>query len=279
MDAFSSLDLDAACITETRFKPGRELQSRLEDLEGEHVIKVVHRSQDGRAKRVAGGVAIAFRTGSCNLRKRELKNRKDGQEILCVTGKIGRIPKKVAIIVVYILPDMKAHKFRELCDTLVLEIAAIKVALGDPDIYIAGGYTWIVKLRRTRTKATEDAFAADLSAWDWQALKCFKSVDEMAGELEKTIDVLTECHFPLVRVCKRSNEDPRITPFIRWLWKKKIHIYKRLGKSQSWWETDRRLQEEIRDAKKFFVERLLEDGINGRPFHAATRKLAAATPS
>ena len=37
-------------------------------------------------------------------------------------------------------PDMKAAKFRELCDTLVSEVAAVKVALGDPIIYVAGDF-------------------------------------------------------------------------------------------------------------------------------------------
>lgn len=106
----------------------------------EHGIRVLHKSRDGRAKRAAGGVAIAFRTGTCNLRKRDIKNRKDGQEILCVTGKIGKIPRKVAILVVYVPPDMKAPKFRELCNTLVLEIAAIKLSMGDPIIYVAGDF-------------------------------------------------------------------------------------------------------------------------------------------
>ena len=353
MEAFDSLDLDVACITETWFKSGKELQSRLDDLEGEHGIRVLHRSRDGRAKKTAGGVAIAFRTGACNLRRRDLKHRKDGQEIICVTGKIGKIPRKVAVIAVYVPPDMRAPNFRELCDTLVLEVAAIKLALGNPIIYVAGdfnhrdvgpslslaadlklvdtaptrglntldliytnsadcngevkvlppldtptgalsdhkcvyvkrefpparSFTWVVKLRRTRTRAAEEAFAADLEAWDWSSLENHESVDDMAAGLEGAIAALTERHFPLVRVRGRSNEDPWITRSIRRLWKKKVRIYKKFGKSQSWWETDRKLQNEIQDAKEFFVEKLLEEGNCGRPFYAATRKLAAASPA
>ena len=327
------------------------LQSRLDDLEGEHGIRVVHKSRDGRLRRTAGGVAVAFRTGACNLRKRELKSIKQGQEILCVTGKVGKVPRKVAVFVVYVPPDMRAQGFRELCDTLVLELAAVKVALGNPIIYVTGdftlwdvgpavmlsagltqvvtaptrgmntldliytnakdeckevlvlppldtstgirtdhrcvhirsefpplrNFTWVAKLRRSRNRAAEEAFAADLEGWDWSKLSEADSVDGMALELEKAIAELTDRHFPMVRVRRRSNEDPWITRHIRRLWKKKIRIYKKFGKSQSWWETDRRLQEEIAQAKEAFVERLLEDGNNGRPFYAATRKLAAAS--
>ena len=354
VQAFDSLELDFAIISETWFKPGSDLRSKLDDLEGEHGIKIVHQSRDGRSRKAAGGVAVAFRMGACNLRKREMKNKKVGQEVLCVTGKIGKIPKKVAIIAVYVPPDMKAGNFRELCDTIVLEIASIKLALGDPIIFVAGdfnrrdvgpslglasddlrlidtaptrgnstldlvyatcqencvevevlppldtaaglrsdhrcvyikcefpparGYTWVVKMRRTRTRAAEEAFVADLTAWDWSGLEASPTADGMAAVLEEAIAALTERHFPLVRTRRRSNEDPWITRSIRRLWKKKIRIYKKFGKSQSWWETDHKLQEEIRNAKEFFVERLLDDGNNGRPFYAATKKLAAATPT
>ena len=140
-------------------------------------------------------------------------------------------------------------------------------------------YTWVAKLRRTRSKAAEDAFAADIGCWDWTSLRLEGDVDKMAAELEEVIEKLTDKHFPLVRVRRRSNEDPWITRSIRRLWKKKIRIYKKFGKSQSWWETDQRLQREIDESKGMFVERMLEEGNRGRPFYAATRKLAAATPT
>ena len=139
-------------------------------------------------------------------------------------------------------------------------------------------FTWIAKFKRTRTRASEEAFAADLSEWDWSCLRSATSVDRMAEELEKGISTLTERHFPLVRVRRRSNEDPWISHSIRRLWKKKMRICKKFGKSQSWWETDQRLQTEIANAKEFFVAKMLEEGNRGRPFYAATRKLAAASP-
>ena len=139
-------------------------------------------------------------------------------------------------MVVYVPPNTKAAKFRELWNTLVSEIADVKVALGDQVIYVAGdfnhrdvgpslslaanlnlittgptrgcntldliysniannkaeaevlspldtptgvesdhkcvyikdvlppsrNYTWVARLRRTRTRASKDAFAAEL---------------------------------------------------------------------------------------------------------------------
>lgn len=44
----------------------------------------------------------------------------------------------------------------------------------------------------------------------------------MAGLLEEVIRTITEKHFPLVRVRRRSTEPPWITKRIKRLWKRKL---------------------------------------------------------
>ena len=139
-DAFDSLELHCACVTEMWFRAGKDLNRTQENFEGEHGISIIHCSRDGRSKKAAGGVAIAFRTSACNLRRRHLKNRREGQELLCVTGRIAGVPRKVAVFVCYVPPDMRAAKFGELCDTLAAEVAAVKMALGDPVIFVTGDF-------------------------------------------------------------------------------------------------------------------------------------------
>lgn len=138
-------------------------------------------------------------------------------------------------------------------------------------------FRWMVRLRRTRNQAREEAFASELEAWDWSGLEGKATVEGMVDRLEAAMAALTDKHFPLVRVRKRSNEGTWITRSIRRLWKKKIRIYKKNGKCEAWWNTDRILQDEISTSKEAFVHRLLEDGGTGRSFYAATRKLAAVT--
>ena len=138
-------------------------------------------------------------------------------------------------------------------------------------------YSWVVKMRRLRTQAREEAFAKELAEWDWGALRGSDDVDSMAAELEKVLGTLTERHFPLMRVRRRSNEDPWITRAIRRLWKKKIRHYKKGGKNEQWWATDRKLQDAITTAKEEYVEKLLQAGSSGRSFYAATKRLASAT--
>ena len=94
-------------------------------------------------------------------------------------------------------------------------------------------FHWEVKLRRTRNKDREEELARDMRNCDWSAMKAVQSVDEMWRVMEITIAKLTEKHFPLVRVRKRSNESPWITRGIRRLWKRKIRIYKKGGEESS----------------------------------------------
>ena len=136
-----------------------------------------------------------------------------------------------------------------------------------------------MKWRRTRNAAREEAFARDLMDTDWSSLEDRRDVDGMTDCLEKVIGELTEKHFPLARVRKRSNESPWITRSIRRLWKKKIRIYKKSGKNDEWWSTDRLLQKKIRESRNNFVETMLEEGNTGRSFYTATKKLSLAAPT
>lgn len=143
----------------------------------------------------------------------------------------------------------------------------------------ARNYKWVTQWRRMRDDRRENAFAQQLANWDWTQLAAAGSVDEMAGVLERVIADLTDQNFPLVRVRKRSNEAPWITRAIRRLWKKKIRAYKKKGRSQMWWETDRKLQKKIEESRVDFVHTLLEEGNSGRTFYAATKKLSSASQS
>ena len=59
-DAFASLRLHFACITETWYKGGKALSDHIVEVEGASGIRILHKSRDGRDKRRGGGVAIAF---------------------------------------------------------------------------------------------------------------------------------------------------------------------------------------------------------------------------
>ena len=104
VEAFQSLDLNAASITETWFKGGIKLRDDLRELEGKSGIRVLHKSRDGRTSKGGGGVALAFRTANCNFRTRHLKQMNKDFEVLCAVGKVGKIERTVVIFIVYIPP-------------------------------------------------------------------------------------------------------------------------------------------------------------------------------
>ena len=131
-------------------------------------------------------------------------------------------------------------------------------------------------MRRVRDKDREEAFAADMVRWDWLGLTGY--VDSMASNLQDAIQTLTEKHFPMARVRKRSNESPWITRKIRKLRRRKIRPYKKGERSDSWWQTELIMQAKIEESRSSFVDRLLESGTSRRSFYAATKMLSSAAP-
>ena len=353
VDAFGSLELNFASVTETWFKGGKALKDRLVDLEGQSGIRILHRSRDGRTKKTGGGVAIAFNISTCNLKTRELKHIGREFEVMCATGRVGKVDRRVVVFVAYVPPGMRSGDLERLRELLALEVAAAKESYKDPIIVVngdfnhrdvghalgevgdfdllatdytrgrstidlvytncapniknsttlpplqAGGgalsdhkcfyvvaefvpmkkYKWLVQWRRIRNAEREGAFARDLATRDWAYLGQMGDVEEMVSDLESVVRSLTDKHFPLARVRKRSNESPWITRSIRRLWKKKIRLYKEAGRSNKWWDTDRILQAKINEARTSFVERMLSEGNSGRSFYATTKKLSAAAPT
>lgn len=65
---------------------------------------------------------------------------------------------------------------------------------------------------------------------------------------------------------------------IRKLWKRKIRIYRKGGRTDDWWATDWLIQSKIEESRETFVGRLLELGGQSRNFYAATKCLASEAP-
>ena len=349
-DAFESLNLDFACITETWFKGGRELKEMLSDIEGASGIRFVHKSRDGRRRSAGGGVAVAYNPSTCNFKQKRITDGLGKHEIVCAFGKVVGMRRPVAIYTVYIPPRTTVPERRTIAEALAAEVAALCSKERNPAIFIGGDFNhavvidalmevgdfteistgptrgentldiiytnmgsdireartlpplransgadsdhrcvyaecklgqaknfhWVVKMSRRRTEAREEAFANELKTWGLDA-NLPGNVDCMALVLEQKIAELTEKHFPMRRDRRRSNEDPWITRGIRRLWKRKLRIYKKAGRSEAWWDTDARLQRAIDESKEAYVERLLDNGGNSRSFYAATKRLASAT--
>ena len=125
LDAFDSLGLNLACITETWYRGGKELREHLQEVEASSGVRIVHKSRDGRGRKSGGGVAIAFNTSSCNLKRRDLKHIDKFHEVICVVGRVGKIERPVAVFAIYIPPALKKAEVDCLKELLAVEIAAV----------------------------------------------------------------------------------------------------------------------------------------------------------
>ena len=137
-DAFESLKLHFACLTETWMKGGKALDEKLSDFEGLTGIRVIHKSRPGKA--VGGGVALAYDSGTCNFKRRTLKNTDKKHEVVCAVGQVGKLQRKFVVFVIYVPPTTRAGELQILKDSMVAEITAAKLAYKDPVILVGGDF-------------------------------------------------------------------------------------------------------------------------------------------
>ena len=79
----------------------------------------------------------AFDTGAFNFKERKVVS-KEKHEILCVTGTVGKIKTQVVVFVIYVPPNTTAGRLSDLNDVLGKAVAAVKIAHGDPIMFVTG---------------------------------------------------------------------------------------------------------------------------------------------
>lgn len=114
IDAFQSLNLHFACVTETWYRGGKEL--------ADHPVS-------GSSTRAGMGGQKSEEVGSACAKS---------QEILCVVGRM--IGRKIVVFTVYIPPSMRASEFATLSESLAAEVASVKTEHRNPGIIVAGDF-------------------------------------------------------------------------------------------------------------------------------------------
>ena len=98
---------------------------------------MLYKNRDGRSKKRGGGVALAYRASLCSFKERKIKNHY-GFDILCATGTLGKINRKVVVFVIYLPPYLSASRVADLNEVLGSELTTVKLAFGDLLIVIGG---------------------------------------------------------------------------------------------------------------------------------------------
>ena len=130
--------LDVAMITESWLKDGKILDRDIIDLEYGTDLKIIYKNRPKRrasARAVGGGVSIIFDKTKCNLRERKIVGNKF--KLVAAVGRIGKVPRQVALFCVYLEPRMKVEDLRELNQLVCHEILQLKSS-GDPLIFFGG---------------------------------------------------------------------------------------------------------------------------------------------
>ena len=136
--AFDEHELNFALVTESWLKDSEVLNRDIIDLENGTGLGIIYKNRPRTgigARKVGGGVSIVFNKASCNLRERRVSGNKF--ELVVATGRIGFLPRKVAIFCVYIEPRMKVEELKDLNELIGREILAMKVK-DDPFFFIGG---------------------------------------------------------------------------------------------------------------------------------------------
>lgn len=85
-------------------------------------------------------MAVAFDLGSCNLKMRTLKHVPSRFEVMCVTGVVGKVSRKVVVFVIYIPPAIKAAELEVLREAVSTEISAARKSFKNPLILVTGDF-------------------------------------------------------------------------------------------------------------------------------------------
>ena len=139
IDYMYDLRCDFTMITETWFRGSRQLNAELGDIENATGIKLICKHRPAKSSKgiVGGGVAIAFNTARCSLKRKMVKT---SHEIVCAVGKIAKIEKQFAIFAVYVPPSTKASEFTHLCEDLAAALNDVRVTLKEPVIVVGGDF-------------------------------------------------------------------------------------------------------------------------------------------
>ena len=135
---FESLDLDFALVTESWLKDGTVLNQDVIDLEYGTGLKIIYKNRPARkvaSRQVGGGVSVIFDKNKCSFRERRIVGNK--YELVAAVGRVGKIPRQVAVFCVYLEPKLRVAEVKEINDILSDQILQLK-AKGNPLIIIGG---------------------------------------------------------------------------------------------------------------------------------------------
>ena len=143
IDSFAELDLHFSLVTESWMRDGSRMEEDAEDLELGENIKLIHRNRLTRKKKkiAGGGVLIAYNKSKMSLTERKI--RRGMSELVCASGRIEGVKRKIVIMSVYLPPKLNAQKLADALSCVSEAIGKAKEEFNDPIMIIGGDLSLI----------------------------------------------------------------------------------------------------------------------------------------
>ena len=132
-------------------------------------------------------------------------------------------------------------------------------------------FTYIRKTTRRSSEAADTRFAEELRGVNWGA-ESGAGPDSLVLEFTEKVGQLTDKHFPLQTIRRRSNEHPWITNGIRRRAKRKKRLYRQTGRSEAWKRAEESMLREVASKRQQFVDKILN--LPSKNYYAAVKQLA-----
>ena len=140
LDSFEEMNCNISIVTETWLTDGQSLDEDLADLEHGGGVKFLVKNRCPGSRGVShGGVAIAFKKGSVELKNMDFDNRDDFEIVVGYGTMLGH-SRKVVVIGAYLPPNYTIARGQAALDFISDLVLDIKRKFRDPFIIIGGDF-------------------------------------------------------------------------------------------------------------------------------------------
>ena len=140
------MDAIIAAVTETWLADGKTLDEDITDLNIGAGMGFLYKNRSQNQSGVAhGGVAVAFKTSCCNLKKLELSNPL-GFEVMIAAGRVTGYSRQVVVVAAYTPPNYTVGRGKACVEYIEDTLIKIKSRYKDPFLVLAGDFNhWAVQ--------------------------------------------------------------------------------------------------------------------------------------
>ena len=133
---FDECGLHFAILTETWLNKKHTPPRVLNDLMHGADLKLIRKDR-GRG---GGGVAVCYNPTKLRLSNFPVCGGSGDYEVVCTVGNVALTKRKIAVLAVYLPPNLKSCEVRGCLDNIVATIDKLTIKFGDPILFVGGDF-------------------------------------------------------------------------------------------------------------------------------------------